>query len=157
MDAIQAAKLLSIPTAFFLGSYNFTFSQNVMPHFYSASPSVIAPAFDKIYHRGGATILPIATIAIAANAYLAFESGSSKRLLYGTAAALVAATLPLTQVVMMPTISRLIEIGRNTGLQQKGGIEAEVVSLLKTWVAQNYFRSSLHLTAGALSLYAALS
>lgn len=157
MDTILIAHLLAIPGAFILGSYNATFSQNVMPHLYSQSPSVVAPLFDKIYHRGGATIAPIATVTIVANGYLAYASGGTKRRFYTAAAALVLATLPLTQMVMMPGISRLVQIGRNSGLQGKAGIEAEVVALLKTWVAQNFFRASLHITAGILGLYAALS
>lgn len=157
MDTTLLAHLLAIPSTFFLGSYNLTFSQNVMPHLYSTSSSVVAPLFDKIYHRGGATILPIATVAIAANGYLAYENNGTKSQLYATAAVFTLATLPLTQVVMGPGISRLIEIGRDGTLQGKAEIEAEVVKLLKNWVARNHFRASLHLTAGMLGLYAALS
>lgn len=157
MDTLFAAKLIAIPGAFLLGSYNFTFSQNVMPHLLDQSASVVTPLFDKIYHRGGATIAPIAAIVITANGYLAYKSTGVQRQLYGTAAALVFATLPLTQIVMMPGISRLIEIGRNNELRSRSGIETEVVKLLETWMAQNYFRASLHVTGGLLGLYAALS
>ncbi|EMC94883.1 hypothetical protein BAUCODRAFT_36156 [Baudoinia panamericana UAMH 10762] len=157
MDSTRISQLLAIPGAFFLGSYNATFSQNVMPHLYSLSPSEVTPIFEKIYHRGAATILPIASIAIAANGYLSYESDTTKRRLYGTAAVLMVATLPLTQIVMGPGINRLIEISKDASLRSKTGTEAEVVKLLKSWVTFNSLRASLHLTAGMLSLYAALS
>jgi hypothetical protein len=57
----------------------------------------------------------------------------------------------------MPGISRLIAVGRDVTLQGDKRIDAEVVRLLKSWVAQNYFRGSLHLTAGLLGLFATLS
>lgn len=101
--------------------------------------------------------MPIATVAIAANCYLAYNSDGATRTLYASAAGLVFASLPLTKFGMMPGISRLIDIGRSAALQGKGGVDAEVAVLLKSWVKQNYFRRSLHLTAGLLGLFAALS
>ena len=90
MDYQLTAKLLGPPLAVFLGAYNFTFSQNVMPHLYSNSPAVLTTLFEKIYHRGASTIAPIAAIAIASNAYLAYQSrGENKRRMYGAAAVLV--------------------------------------------------------------------
>lgn len=157
MDTTLTAQIISISSAFFLGSYNTTFSQNVIPHLCSLPSSISTPLFDKIFHKGGATIMPIATVAIAANCYLAYTSEGATRKLYGSAAALVFASLPLTKFVMMPGISRLIEVGRSVALQGKSGVDAEVTKLLKSWVAQNYFRGSLHLTAGLLGLFAALS
>jgi hypothetical protein len=157
MDSKLAAQLVSISSAFFLGSYNTTFSQNVVPHLYDQTASVAAPIFDKIFHKGGATIMPIATVAITANCYLAYQSDGISRRLYGTAAALVLASLPLTKLVMMPAIDRIITIARNVSLQGVKRVDAEVATLLRSWVAQNYFRGSLHLTAGLLGLFAALS
>ena len=157
MDSTLTAQIISISSAFFLGSYNTTFSQNVIPHLYNLPSSVSTPLFDKIFHKGGATIMPIATVAIAANCYLAYNSDGTTRKLYGSAAALIFASLPLTKFVMMPGIQRLTEVGRSAALQSKGGVDAEVTQLLKTWVKQNYFRGSLHLTAGLLGLFAALS
>ncbi|KAK5110825.1 hypothetical protein LTR62_005536 [Meristemomyces frigidus] len=158
MDTIRTAKLLAVPAALFLGSYNLTFSQNVMPHLYNDSAAVLTPLFEKIYHRGAATILPIATIAIASNAYLAYESSDyNKRRLYTSAALLVSATLPLTQLVMKGGIDRLIAISGDVAAQKQLGINTEVVELLKSWAAWNYLRASLHLTGGVLAFYAALS
>jgi hypothetical protein len=158
MDSKLVAQLVSISSAFFLGSYNTTFFQNVIPHLYTLPSSISAPLFDKIFHKGGQTIMPIATVAIAANCYLAYQSDDkSSRQLHGTAAALIFASLPLTKFVMMPGISRLIAVGRDVTLQGDKRIDAEVVRLLKSWVAQNYFRGSLHLTAGLLGLFATLS
>ncbi|KAH0283454.1 hypothetical protein M436DRAFT_82386 [Aureobasidium namibiae CBS 147.97] len=157
MDSTLTAQIISISGAFFLGSYNTTFSQNVIPHLYNLPSSISTPLFDKIFHKGGATIMPIATVAIAANCYLAYNSDGTTRKLYGSAAILVLASLPLTKFVMMPGIQRLVDIGRSAALQSKGVVDTEVTTLLKTWVKQNYFRGSLHLTAGLLGLFAALS
>jgi hypothetical protein len=158
MDSTLTAQIISISSAFFLGSYNTTFSQNVIPHLYTLPASITAPIFDKIFHKGGQTIMPIATVAIAANCYLAYQSDDkSSRQLYGTAAALIFASLPLTKFVMMPGISRIVAVGRDVGLQSGKGVDGEVVKLLKSWAFQNYFRGSLHLTAGLLGLFAALS
>lgn len=157
MDPIFAAKFLAIPGGFLLGSYNFTFSQNVVPHIFKQPASVTAPIFAKIYNIGASTILPVAATSIAAYAYLAYTSNPEKRRLYGTAAVLMFATLPLTQVVMKSGIDRLLEISKESSLQTSSKFDAEATALLKTWVAQNYFRSSLHLTAGLIGLYTVLS
>jgi hypothetical protein len=157
MDSKLAAQLVSNSSAFFLGSYNTTFSQNVVPHLYDQTASVAAPIFDKIFHKGGATIMPIATIAITVNCYLAYQSDGILRWLYGTAAALILASLPLAKVVMMPGIDRIIAIARDIGLQGDKRVDVEVATLLKSWVAQNYLRGSLHMTAGFMELFAVLS
>ncbi|KAK3670070.1 hypothetical protein LTR78_010010 [Recurvomyces mirabilis] len=142
----------------FLGAYNSTFSQNVKPHLYGNSPAVLTPLYEKIYHRGASTIAPIAAIAIASNAYLAYQSrDEKKRRMYGTAAVLVFTTLSLTAFAMEGGIDRLITISTDHDLQSKAGIDIEVVRLLKTWAAQNYFQASLHLTGGLLGLYTTLS
>lgn len=70
--------------------------------------------------------MPIATGAIATNCFLAYNSDGTTRRLYGTAAALIFASLPLTKFVMMPGISRLINVGRSAALQGKEGVNAEV-------------------------------
>jgi hypothetical protein len=150
------AKIVAIPSAFLLGSYNFTFSQNVMPHLIHQNPSIITPVFAKIYYTGAATIAPVAMAAIASYGYLAYKSDTTNRKFYTTSALLMFGTLPWTQLVMGPGIQRLIEISRNEGLLAQNGVKEEVVKLLKTWAAQNYFRSSLHVTAGFLGMYAAL-
>lgn len=158
MDTTLTVQIISISSAFFLGSYNTTFSQNVIPHLYNLPSSISSPLFDKIFHKGGATIMPIATVAIAANCYLAYNSNNgTTRKLYGSAAALIFASLPLTKFVMMPGIQRLIDVGRSEVVQGRSGVDAEVGRLLRSWVKQNYFRGSLHLTAGLLGLFAALT
>jgi hypothetical protein len=83
-------------------------SQNVIPHLYNQPAPITTPIFDKIFHKGGTTIMPIATVAIATNCYLAYQSDGLPRRLHGTAAALIFASLPLTKFVMMPGISRII-------------------------------------------------
>ncbi|KAG9589231.1 hypothetical protein KCU77_g5598, partial [Aureobasidium melanogenum] len=157
MDTALIAKLLAIPCGFLSGSYALAFSQNVMPHLYKQPASVVASIFAEIHKIGPSTILPLVGTAILAYSYLAYSSTPSKRQLYVTAAALTFATLPMGRFVMMPTISRLLEISRSGTVQATAGLDQEVVKLLKTLVAQNYFRASLHLTAGSVGLYAALT
>lgn len=157
MDTNLIAKLLAIPCGFLMASYNATFSQNVMPHLYTQPASVVAPIFAKIYKTGFRTMLPLASTAIVAYSYLAYSSTPRERQLYGSAAALTFATLPMTQIIMMPTIARLQEISESGSLQAAAGMNQEVTKLVKTWVAQNYFRASIHLTAGFIGLFAALT
>ena len=156
MDVVLIAKLIAIPSAFVLGSYNGVFSQNVMPHLYKQPASVSTPIFAKIYNIGATTIVPIAAAAITAYLYLAFTT-PTKRAYYGTSAALMAGTLPLTALVMKPGIDRLIEISKSSSALARADIDAEVLTLLKRWVASNSFRASLHMTAGFIGLYAALA
>ena len=158
MDStIFLAKILAIPSGFILGSYNAVFSQNVIPHLYAVPPSISAPIFAKIYYRGASTIVPIAATAIASYGYLAYNSSNpSHRNRYMVAAVLTFGTLPFTQLVMMPGISRLIEISKEKSLMAKAEVNGEVAGLLRTWVMQNAFRASLNLTAGLVGLYAAL-
>ncbi|QIW99649.1 hypothetical protein AMS68_005167 [Peltaster fructicola] len=157
MDYTTIAKSVAIPSAFLLGSYNFVFSQNVVPHLYTAPPSISTPIFAKIFNIGGSTIAPVAASTILAYSYLSYNSTSTKRNLYATSAALTLSTLVLTLTYMKPGINRLIEISKDTQLLNKAGINQEVNSLFKAWVSANYFRASLHLTAGVLGFYALLS
>ncbi|KAG9857128.1 hypothetical protein KCU98_g1634, partial [Aureobasidium melanogenum] len=157
LDATLVAKLVAIPCGFLMSSYNAVLSRNVMPHLYTQPASVVAPIFAKIYKIGVRTLFPLACTATLAYSYLAYSSTPRKRQLYGTAAVLTLATLPMTQIVMMPSISRLLEISTRGNLQAIPGVDQEVTKLVKTWVAQNYFRASLHLTAGFVGLYTALT
>lgn len=158
MDSTFIAKFIAVPTSFLLGSYNAVFSQNIIPHLYTAPPSITAPAFAKIYYLGGSTIAPTAAAAILSYAYLSYDSSNhTRRTLYATSGALTFGTLLWTMTAMSPGINRLIEISKDSQLLQKGGIDREVTGLLKDWVAQNYFRSSMHLTAGVIGFYLVLS
>ncbi|KAG9568809.1 hypothetical protein KCU71_g1265, partial [Aureobasidium melanogenum] len=157
MDTILMAKLLAIPCGFLSGSYAMAFSQNVMPHLYKQPASVVAPIFAETHKIGPSTILLLVGTAVLAYSYLAYSSTPSKRQLYVTAAALTFATLPMGRFVMKPTISRLLEFSRTSTVQATPGLDQEVTKLLKAWVAQNYFRASLHLNAGFVGLYAALT
>lgn len=156
MDTKSTCKFLAVSGALFLGSYNFTFSQNVMPHLVSLKPADVTPIFTKIYYKGASTILPIAAVTIAANAHLAYKGTGTRRQVHGIAAVLVFSTLPLTQLVMAPTINRLIAISKDSSVQSLPDVDKEVVALLGRWTAQNYLRGSLHLAAGAMSLWAVL-
>ncbi|KAK4508544.1 hypothetical protein PRZ48_002283 [Zasmidium cellare] len=158
MDAPTLAKSLAIPSSFLLSSYNFVFSQNVIPHLYQTPPSISTPIFAKIYNIGASTIAPMAASAILAYGYLSYTSTeSSKRTAYATSAALTFGTLLWTMTRMKPGINRLIEISGSQQALGKTGVEKEVVWLLKAWAGQNTFRASLHLTAGVLGYWAVLS
>lgn len=158
MDLLFASSFVAIPNSFILASYNAVFSQNVMPHLYSAPASITAPMFTKVYYMGAKTIAPIAASAILAYGYLSYSSTSSlKRSLYATSAVLTFGTLVYTQTLMRPVITRLIELGGNNKLLQEAATNQEVTTLIKNWVAQNSFRASLHMTAGVLGMYALLS
>lgn len=156
MDFDLIAKVLAIGSGFGLGSYNAVFSQNVMPHLHGLPPSVTTPIFAKIYYMGATTILPIAATAISAYGYLAYSSSPDKRKYYGASAALMLGTLPLTQLVMGPTINRLIEISKSVEAQNLAGAPQEVAKLLNTWTRLNYFRASMHMTAGLIGIITAL-
>lgn len=158
MDATLASQTLAISSSFALSSYNFTFSHNVIPHLYTLSPSISTPIFADVFRIASATIAPTAAVAIAGYGYLSYSSHETyKCQLYGSAAILTFATLPLTAIVMKPGINRLIEIRKNSGLQAQVGVGKEVTALFKTWVGQNYFRASMHATAGLMAIYAALT
>jgi hypothetical protein len=45
---------------------------------------------------------------------------------------------------MMPGINHIVAIARDISLQGKKGIDADVATLMRSWVAPNYFRGSLH-------------
>lgn len=157
MDLPTIAKSIAVPSGFLLGSYNFVFSQNVIPHLYTAPASISTPMFAKIFNIGGSTIAPIAASTILAYSYLSYSSTSTKKTIYATSAALTLSTLLLTMTVMKPGINRLIDISKDSQLQSTAAVGQEVNRLLKAWVSQNYFRASLHLTAGVLGFYAVLS
>ncbi len=58
---------------------------------------------------------------------------------------------------MLKGINRVIEINGNAVEQQKADASGEATKLMKAWVAQNYFRATLHLAGGLAALWAALS
>lgn len=157
MDLPSIAQSIAIPSGFLLGSYNFVFSQNVIPHLYTAPASISTPMFAKIFHIGSGTIAPVAASTILAYSYLSYQSTATKRTIYATSAVLTLSTLILTMTVMKPGINRLLEISTNSQLLGKAEIDQEVNRLLKSWVTSNYIRASLHLTAGALGFYALLA
>lgn len=157
MDVSLVAKFLAVPSGFILGTYNAVLGQNAIPHLYSLSPSISAPIFARIYQIGSRTITPIAITAILSYSYLAYNGRPAERKLYAASAVLMLGTLPVTQVIMGPGIGRVIEISRDGALMAKPAVQQEVTALLKTWVVQNSFRASMHLSAGILGLYAILS
>ena len=87
----------------------------------------------------------ISGISIGISAYLAPE----KRYAYATAAVLAIASIPWTLVVMMPTNTRLVEIGNKRGEERFAG---EVLQLLGRWSLFNSFRETVAFAGGVVGL-----
>ena len=104
--------------------------------------------FIPFYHLGARIVVPLAVISgisTGISAYLIPE----KRHGYATAAVLALASIPWTLVVMMPTNSRLVEIGSKRGEEKFAG---EVLQLLGRWSLLNAFRASAAFAGGVVGL-----
>ena len=65
--------------------------------------------------------------------------------------------LPMTAMIMMPGIKRLLGLAKADGVVQgKAGETGEVTRLLNAWTWQNYVRVVMCTVGGALGLFAAL-
>ena len=153
MDSIAAAKIISIPTAFFVAGYSFSFSQNTVPLLYKQAASVATPVFSGVFYQGAAAVAPCSVLATTANAYLAY-SLPRQRKLWTIAAGLTLFALPFTQLVMSGGINRLLEIAKSVALQAKADQSGEVERLLRTWVLQNWVRTFSYFSGGVVGLYA---
>lgn len=157
MDPILTANLLAIPVAFLTSGYLTSASQNPLPLLYTQPPSISTPIFAGVYYRGAALIIPTTLISSAAFAYLAYGI-PAQRTVYSTAAAAVFVILPMTKIVMFPGIHRLIEISKQSGVEQeKAGQSGEVLRLLKVWNAQNCVRAAFTLAGGVAGLWAVMA
>lgn len=120
-------------------------------------PSVSTPIFAGVYYHGAAFVIPTALVSSAAYAYLAY-SIPAERTIYAAAASAVLVNIPLTGIVMMPGIKRLIEVSKQGASEQaKAGQSGEVLRLLKAWNAQNVVRAVLTFAAGVAGLSAAMT
>ncbi|EMC99205.1 hypothetical protein BAUCODRAFT_395047 [Baudoinia panamericana UAMH 10762] len=154
MDTTLAAKLTSISTSFILAGYMLSPSQNTLPLLYPQPASVSTPLFNGVYHRGAALVIPATLLSTAASGYLAYAT-PSQRTTYAMSGAIVFAMLPMTRLVMMPGIKRLIQLSKaETGMQEKAAASGEVLRLLKAWTAQNWVRVGMSAVGGLAALYA---
>jgi len=149
MDATQAAKLVSISTAFLLSGYMTSASQNSLPLLYKQPARVSAPLFNGVYHRGAALVIPGTLVCAAAYAYLAWAV-PSQRSIHAFSSCITFAILPMTMVVMMPGIKRLLHVSDDSAEQEKVDQSGEVLRLLKAWGVQNWWRASMTF-AGAMA------
>ena len=159
MDSIIAARLVSISSAFILSGYMLSPSQNTLPLLYPQPASLSTPIFSGVYYRGAALVIPVTALSVVATSYLAYAApaGTTERTLYATSAALTFSILPLTRIVMMRGIHRLIDLSKmDAGAQEKAASSGEVLRLLQAWAAQNWIRMGLTAAGGLVGLYAAL-
>ncbi|KAK0264979.1 hypothetical protein LTS09_001388 [Friedmanniomyces endolithicus] len=157
MDSIIAAKLVSISSAFILSGYMLSPSQNTLPLLYPQPASVSTVLFRGVFNRGAALVIPVTGLSVAASAYLAYTAptGSTERTLWAVSGAVTFAMLPMTQVVMMPGIHRLMDLSSGeASAQQKAAASGELLKLLKAWAAQNWVRVAMSGAGGLLGLYA---
>lgn len=157
IDRTTVAKVIAIPTAFFLTGYSGSFSQNSVPLLYRQPASVSAEILYGIYKNGAKVMAPCVVLSTSAFAYLAYNAKSSmERRLYATAGGLVLSTQPWTIAVMLSGINRLRDIAKSAAEQQKAEETGEAVKLLQGWVYQNWMRAGLLLSGGLAGLYAQL-
>ncbi|KAK0287259.1 hypothetical protein LTR35_002753 [Friedmanniomyces endolithicus] len=159
MDSIIAAKLIFISSAFILSGYMLSPSQNTLPLLYPQPASVSTALFRGVFNRGAALVIPVTALSVAASAYLAYASpaGSMERTLYAASGAVTFAMLPMTQVVMMPGIHRLMDLSNGeASAQEKAAASGEVLKLLKAWAVQNWVRVAMSGAGGLVGLYAML-
>lgn len=154
MDAptlLTAAKLTSITLSLLTSGYGLFASQNILPRLLSESPRVSTPLFAHIFRAGGIFVVPLSMTSTAASAYLAYAL-PLERNAWGAAALAALATMPWTGLVMLPGITRLIEISRDEGLQGKSEGSGEHLGLLRAWTKQNYIRATMLMVAGLVGL-----
>ncbi|KAK5113453.1 hypothetical protein LTR85_010881 [Meristemomyces frigidus] len=157
MDSILSAKLLAIPGAFLTAGYLTFASQNCLPLLCKQPASVSTPLLAGAYYRGVAVAMPTTLVASAAYAYLAYTF-RAQRTIYGVAGAAVLLNLPVTRVIMMSGINRLIETSKQSSVEQeKAGQSGEVVRLLQVWTAQNAVRAVLAFAGGVAGLWAVMA
>ena len=80
---------------------------------------------------------------------IAFASGHQESYGLEAAAVLAAASIPWTLIVMLPTNTRLVEIGNKRGEEKFAG---EVLQLLGKWSMYNAFRASAAFAGGVVGL-----
>lgn len=151
--AIRMAKSTFLSTSFIIGGYSLAGSQQVVPLLFDGPPQSSTPIFKRYFFRGAPIVPPGSLLSTAAAVYLAYIVPSQRRLWL---TALIASFLnsPWTLGVMLPGITRLIQISEDREVQSKSEQTLEHRQLLKKWVAQNYVRSVLFLTSGFVGLWA---
>lgn len=141
-----------------MAGYSWAFSQNVMPLLYNdGSARVTTPLFRQIFYGGGYVALPCSLGSAAMSAYLAYlctDAGQRKKYIAAFATSMI--TAPITMLVMLPGIQRLIAISESQAEQEKSDKTLEHRELLKSWSFWNGVRAVLYLGSGGMSLWAGI-
>lgn len=153
---IQTAQILSITSSMLISGYCLGFSQNSVSELYEEGPQVSTRIFKRIFHKGAYVGIPFSITSIASSAYLAFAV-PEKRKLWLIAGALIISIRFLTDVVMMPSMKRLVAISEDEKLLARTEQTLEHRQLLVQWVNQNYLRVGVALASGLLGLWATTS
>ena len=154
--AIQTAKLISVPSAFFVAGYCYSFSQNALPAIYDHRPQFSASVFSQISKSAGPVVPTLTAISISAYAYLAYAIPEQRRE-WSKAAVAMALTVPWTGLVMGPGIKRLIEISQDKEKTLKSEQNLEHRQRLIRWVKQNYVAVALQVASAVFGVRAIIN
>ncbi|CZT24077.1 uncharacterized protein RCC_09794 [Ramularia collo-cygni] len=152
----SAAMFLAPAAALFMSGYSAAATHLVLPLLYRDHPArITTPMFRHTFYEGGKVAIPctLGSSAMAAlAAYLCVDT--SQRALYLAAMATTLGTTPITLLIMMPGIKRLIAISESPAEQEKCDQTLEHRQLLKSWSFWNGVRVVLYLCGGCVGLWA---
>ena len=145
---LPTTTLLGITATLVHSGVSLAASQLVIPSITYLPPAEATSVFIPFYHLGARIVVPLAAISgisLGVSSHLTSE----KRYGYATAAGLAIASIPWTLTVMMPTNTRLVEIGSKRGEEKFAG---EALQLLGRWSLFNAFRASAAFVGGVVGL-----
>lgn len=152
--SVDLARSIAVPTALLLSGFSAAHSITAIPGLLHQPTKMAASAFTYVFYAGGNIVVPGSALSTVACSYLAYRATSrQERRLQVLAAVLAIASLPYTRFVMMPTITRLISIGKLPEVEATA-VAGEAVVLLKNWAAHNWLRAAFQLGCGLVGLYA---
>lgn len=149
---------LAPAAALFNAGYGWAYTQNVMPILYDdGTAQVTTPIFRQIFYSGAYVALPCSLGSMIMSAYLAYLcTDARQKQLYLLSLATNLATAPVTMLIMLPGIKRLIAISESPAEQEKCEQTLEHRRLLKSWSYWNGVRGMLYLCGGGASLWAGI-
>lgn len=154
MEATQALKFLKMGTIaipFALSGFSFSASYINVNNLVDLPLSQSAPIFSKVYHHGATIMGPGSVSSFCASMYLAYVI-PSQRMLWATAGISTISILPFTMLVMLPGINRVLAAVGGSQAEREKVAESEGKELLRTWVKQNYVRTTLLFAGGMTAL-----
>lgn len=149
---------LAPAASLFLAGYSWAMTQNVMPLLYKGGSAQITTSLFKQIFYGGAYVAPPCSLGSSLmTAYLAYLcTDASQRNKYLASFATAMITAPITMLVMLPGIKRLIEISESQVEQENCEKTLEHRELLQSWSFWNGVRAACYLCSGGLSLWAGI-